>query len=248
MGSGSVRAKNARKRSASERKSASTEAATRAEDNSSFKKPEKVFFFEVNEERIIADPNFLKPKVNSDLYDLIWLEALTTPKVIISEIEFYSDLVWHFRRLAWDKHDELIGSIDLHDLRDNKALEHRKRLIEALEDEDDGWKEWIKIEGKEGVAHFKKEILDWLAAPIEWHEDMPDKATPVGSAKIYFEHALNDTERNALGVSIVEFSTMSGGAFSAAVLKNKIEEANEIAKGQGQDFRFRPKTDDELWL
>ena len=114
-----------------------------------------------------------------------------------------------------------------------------QRLIEALNDDDDGWKEWIKIEGKRGLPEFKKKIEDWLAAPIEWEEDMPDTATARGSAKRYFERC-NDAEREALGVSIGEFSNeLARVTWTAAVLEKDIEEANEAAQKRGLHLRFR---------
>jgi hypothetical protein len=64
--------------------------------------------------------------------------------------------------------------------------------------------------------------LDWLAAPIDWHDDRLDRATPVGSAKNYFE--LFDDERDALGISIVEFATAYRHNFDAAVLGKTVEE------------------------
>jgi hypothetical protein len=102
--------------------------------------------------------------------------------------------IWHFRSLADDEHRNLIRRIELQDYRDDKELQRMKRLAKALEDQDDGWTEWIKIEGKEGVPRFKKLIVDWLAAPIEWQEDMPDNASAVGSSKWFFEGQSNHSE------------------------------------------------------
>ena len=78
-----------------------------------------------------------------------------------------------------------------------------KCLVKALEDEDDGWKEWVEIEGNAGAPRFKKVIVDWLAAPIEWEEDMPHNASAQGMAKHFFEHE-NLSTLNKLGVWIDE--------------------------------------------
>ena len=114
-----------------------------------------------------------------------------------------------------------------------------KRLAEELEDEDEGWKKWIKTEGDEGTPRFKKVIVDWLAAPIEWTEDMPDNATAQDSAKRFFEHEDLAT-LDELGVSIVEGES-PGSTYYAAELNKTVEEANEIAQKLGLSYRFREK-------
>jgi hypothetical protein len=91
-------------------------------------------------------------------------------------------------------------------------------------------------------APFKKEIMDWLAAPIEWEEDMPDNASAQGSAKRFFEHedlAILDK----LGVEIVEGESPNSTCY-AAELNKEVEEANEIAQKLGLSYRFREDSDD----
>ena len=112
-----------------------------------------------------------------------------------------------------------------------------KRLAKASEDEDDGWKEWIKIEGNEEVHRFKNLIVDWLAAPIDCKEDMPDNASAVGSAKSFFENEDLATQ-NHLGVRIIE-GEFPGSTYYAAELHKKVEDANEIAQKLGLSYRFR---------
>jgi hypothetical protein len=103
--------------------------------------------------------------------------------------------------------------------------------------QDNGWKEWIKIEGNSGAPRFKKVIVDWLAAPVEWQEDMPDNASAQGIAKRFFEHEDLAT-LDKLGVWIVE-GEFPGSTYYAAELRNKVEEANEIAEKLGLLYRFR---------
>jgi hypothetical protein len=73
----------------------------------------------------------------------------------------------------------------------------------TLEDEDDGWKRWVGIEGRKGIGRFKQMIVDWLNSEIEWGEDMPDNATSSGMAKRFFDtqdiHTLS-----ALDMSLAE--------------------------------------------
>jgi hypothetical protein len=196
-----VRKKMAKRTAAKARNSKSRARALKAASKPQASK--NLYFFEVDEYGTISEPDFDEPKINSDIFDNISIDKLTTPAKIISELEFYGALVDHFRGLAQDEHEELIRRIELKDYRDDKKLEQMKRLAEALEDEDDGWEEWIKIEGSEGVPRIRKMVVDWLAAPIEWGEDMPDNASSQGSAKRFFENEDGAT-LDKLGVSIVE--------------------------------------------
>ena len=81
---------------------------------------------------------------------------------LVGDVQFYNTLVWHFQSLA-DRESQLItdriARSDFADASDHRRME---TLAEALEDEDDGWKRWVEIEGREGTGRFKRMILDWL--------------------------------------------------------------------------------------
>jgi hypothetical protein len=190
------------------------------------KASKKLVYFEVDEVGTITSPHFKEPKTNSEIFD-VPVDDLETTKSIIFWIEQgdaqWNTLVWHFRSLARDEHGNPMRRIELQDYRDDKELQRMKRLAKALEDEDDGWKEWIKIEGKEGAPRFKKLIVDWLAAPIEWEEDMPDNATAVGSAKHFFESEDLAT-LNKLDVWILE-GDRPGSNYCAAVLGENLADS-----------------------
>jgi hypothetical protein len=114
-----------------------------------------------------------------------------------------------------------------------------QRMSKELEDEDDGWKHWIKSEGEKGVPWFKQKIVDWLAAPIEWGEDMPDIATASGSAMRFFKNqdlAILDK----LGVWIVEGGLPS--TYCAAELDKPVGQANKIAPARKPE-RSQSKVD-----
>jgi hypothetical protein len=101
----------------------------------------KLVYFEVDEYGTITSPNFKEPKINSDIFDLISIDRLTTPKNIIEEVEFpYDAIVNHFRWLAQVEREELMRRIELKDYRDDKELSQMKRIAEALEEGDFGWK------------------------------------------------------------------------------------------------------------
>jgi hypothetical protein len=212
------------------------------------------YFFDVDEDGTIIEPDFKGPKINSEIFDVV-VKDLDTPTNIISEIEQadarWNTLVWRFRSLTDDEHSSLIRRIERQDYCDDDERRRMKRLAKELEDEDDGWKKWIKIEGEEGVSRFKKLIVDWLAAPIEWQEDMPDSATAVGSAKRFFERQ-ELAILNKLDVWILE-GLSPGNNYRAAMLgenldefvnpelalQEKIEQANEAAQKLGLWYRFR---------
>jgi hypothetical protein len=171
-----ARKKTAKRTTAKKAKSKVQRADTKSRERST--NIEETLFFDVDEYGTISSSNFKEPNINSDIFDIISIDRLTTPENIINEVEFpYNALVEHFRWLARDEREELVRRIELKDYRDGKELKQMKRIVEALEDEDNGWKEWIKIEGNSGAPRFKKVIVDWLAAPIEWQEDMPYNAS-----------------------------------------------------------------------
>jgi hypothetical protein len=96
-------------------------------------------------------------------------------------------------------------------------------------------------------------IVDWLAAPIEWEEDMPDNATAVGIAKRFFE-GQDLATLDKLDVRIIEgdrppftYSAAELGENLAEsvnreyALKAKIAKANEAAQKLKLWYRFREK-------
>jgi hypothetical protein len=229
---------SAKDKSPSKRKPKAAKAVISAKNKTPDKEAENLFFFEVNQYGTITESDFKDPETNREIFD-VSVDRLTTTDDIISEIEYCSALVWHFRRLASDKQDDLIRRIEFKDYHDNKQLRDMRRLAKALEDEDDGWKRWIKIEGNDGVQQFKEKIVTWLAAPVEWEEDMPDNATAQGSAMSFFNNE-DPATLDRLGVWIVE-GDRPGSTYYAAELKTNVKEANEIAEKLGLSYRFRKK-------
>jgi hypothetical protein len=215
-------------------------AVISAQDDTCDKQLKKLFFFDVDESGTITEPDFKEPKINSEIFNNISVDRLTTPEIIIDEVECYDALVEHFRWLARDEQEKLIHRMELQGYRDDQEHQRMRRLAEELEDEDEGWKKWINTEGDEGTLRFRKVIVDWLAAPIKWTEDMPDNATAQDSAKRFFEHEDLAT-LDELGVSIVEGES-PGSTYYAAKLGKTVEEVNEIAQKRGLSYRFREKS------
>jgi hypothetical protein len=153
------------------RKSTPIKTVTSAEDDTRNEQSDKLFFFDVNEDGTITECDFKEPKINSELFDKISIDRLTTPEDIVDEVQYYNALVEHFRWLARDEQEKLIHRIELQDYRDDQEHQRMKHLAEELEDEDEGWKTWINTEGDEGTPRFKKVIVDWLAPPSICRDD-----------------------------------------------------------------------------
>jgi hypothetical protein len=120
-------------------------AVTSAQNDTCDKQSKKLFFFDVDDDGNITDSDFKEPKINSDLFDKISTDRLTTPEGIIDEVEYYDALVEHFRWLARNEQERLIHRIELRDYRDDQEHQRMNRLAEELEDEDEGWKKWTLL-------------------------------------------------------------------------------------------------------
>src|ERR1700730_14004250 len=100
------------------RKSTPIKTVTSAEDDTRNEQSDKLFFFDVNEAGTITECDFKEPKINSELFDKISIDRLTTPEDIVDEVQYYNALVEHFRWLARDEQEKLIHRIELQDYRD----------------------------------------------------------------------------------------------------------------------------------
>jgi hypothetical protein len=88
----------------------------------------KLFYFDVDEHGTIRISDFKEPKINSEIFDDISINKLTTPANIIDEVECYDALVWHLRSLADHEQENLIHCIETQNYRDDKELQRSKRL------------------------------------------------------------------------------------------------------------------------
>ena len=91
--------------------------------------------FEVTESGTISDASVVEPIINADLFELDDYDSLNS---LILTIECCQPLQFAIQELAWEKRVELNE--------DGSA----SALLTALQDEDFGWKEWIRLEGQEG--------------------------------------------------------------------------------------------------
>jgi len=193
------------------------------------------WYFEVNDSGTIVEVGGEEPSVNSDVYDLY---LGNTPESLIDEVDRYSELRSLFQTLAADELEDVEMSLD--DGHVDPAKRARLLALKAaLQDEDDGWRAWVKLEGQPGLARFQDEIGYWLDAPVNWFntEFWPRGWSGQGKALAFFEQVGRGI-RDDLGVVIIE-GEHPGSTYYAAELRATIEEGNEAAQRLGLPFRFR---------
>jgi len=201
-------------------------------------------YFDVNEYDTIIEPGFEEPKTRGDVFN-ICLVGIKTPDDVIDAVEGCIPLTSHFQQLSSDEHDDIVSQLEGDDLSpaQRRALQ---RLGTALADADEGWKEWVQLEGSKGLPAFRGIIEDWLQEPVEW-EDMeyfPRDHGGQGQALAFFEQLPYDT-LEALGVVIVE-GDHPGSTYYAAELKSDMDTANEVASMLELPFRFRVEGTGEI--
>ena len=192
------------------------------------------------------------------------LSAINAPQDLIYAVEDCEPLVDHFRSLASEERDEIQCVLDEDDyirrqlaeedddderapLSDSLMAPARRaqleRLVKLLEDEDRGWRRWVKATGIDGLPRFRAVVEEWLAEPVEWDELgwFPRDFGGQGKALTFFQHTAADVAE-ALGVVIVE-GEHPGSTYIAAELRSSIEDANEAAERLRLPFRFRAAAD-----
>ena len=180
--------------------------------------------FHVSDSGTITDPEVETPQINADLFEL---DDYSTVESLISTIENCQPLLNSIQSLAWDKRLEFSEDDD-------------SELKTVLEDEDFGWKEWIRLEGKTGLDWFVTYIDEtWLPKELNWHDVdyFPNHYSGVAVAKQFFEELDGDT-LDALGVDIIE-GEHPGSTYYAAELRQDVDYANQVARKMGLHFRFR---------
>ena len=181
--------------------------------------------FVVSESGTISDASVVPPTINADQFDL---DNYDTVEGLILTIECCQPLQFAIQELAWEKKIEL------------SEEETASELLTALKDEDFGWKEWIRLEGENGLNWFRTYIDEtWLKQKVNWGyvDYFPKHYSGVAVAKQYFE-VLDDKTLDALGVEIIE-GEHPGSSYYAAELRQDVDYANQVAREMGLEFRFR---------
>lgn len=195
------------------------------------------WFFDVNDAMTIVESDEKEPEIRLDIYD-ISSGSLKSPDDLIDEVEQYQELRSHFVNLAECELEEVQEKLD--DEATNAVARARlKRLEAALLDVGDGWREWIQIEGLEGLPRFRAEIEEWLAEPVDWMlmEFWPTGWSSQGRALQFFR-SMDANLVDDLGVVIVE-GDHPGSTYFAAELHGSIDDANQTAQRLNLPFRFR---------
>ena len=200
---------------------------------------EKPWYFDVYEYGTIVDPAYADPKVRREVFILstIWID---TPQELIQEVERCYPLCARFQELTAQAFEEIQDRLYSEEL-DDRTRRRLERLEAVFADEDDGWKAWVRYEGKRDLPRLLEVVEDWLDEPIHWNESnwFPYGWGGQGHALSFFE-ALDNETLDALDIDIV-LGDHPGSTYYAAELPGSIEEANAVAERLGLPFRFRRK-------
>ena len=196
------------------------------------------WYFEVNDHGTIVESGNDEPEVNCDVYESISVAYLKSPRDVVNEVNSYQELRSHFVSLASDELDQVESDLNDEDL----SKPQRKALLKlraALQDEDEGWQDWVILSGEKGVPRFRDAIEEWLGEPVNWMatEFWPQGWSSQGRALSFFRD-LDFSTTEALGVQIIE-GEHPGSSYYAAELRCDITEANATAVALGLPFRFR---------
>ena len=199
------------------------------------------WFFAVNDQDTILESGDDGPQINSDIYKSINTEDLKTAQDVVDEVDRYDELRSQFVKLASNELEQVESDLDDEDLEKSqkKAL---LKLREVLQDEDEGWRDWVLLAGKKGVPRFRDVIDEWLDEPVNWSfsDFWPQGWSSQGRALSFFRD-LDFQTADALGVKIIEGEHF-GSSYYAAELRLSVAIANVKAEELGLPFRFREET------
>ena len=185
----------------------------------------------------ITDNSISEPKFRHQVFDAD-LGDQCTPESLVSDIEDCQPLTSHFQQVALGELEEVRSSLD-----DDELTHHERRRLErlaqTLDDELQGWSDWVLLAGVKGLPRFKQVVKAWLDSPIEWedYEWFPPHSSSQGNAMGFFESLPRDTLK-ALGVVIIE-GDHPGSTYYAAELRQPIDDTLTVAADLGLPFRFQ---------
>ena len=196
------------------------------------------WYFDVNEFDTIWTAGVKEPEIRSDVFDADLTDRCTVES-LISDIETCWPLSSHFQYLAATELEDIESSLEEAEALTFMERRRLKRLAKALDDEMEGWANWMRLEGSAGLERSKELVSDWMASSITYndYEWFPRYATAQGSALGFFESLPFET-LDALGVLIIE-GDHPGSTYFAAELRQPIDDANVAAELLELPFRFR---------
>lgn len=192
------------------------------------------WFFEVNDYGTIADEG-QEDQIWAEIFD-VDTRTIKTVEDLIFTLNTCIPLQIFFNVLALDEIDELkneaglAGELELIDI---------QKKIDALEEYDEPWQQFIEMNGGADIAAHVQKIDEWLKEPIEWEKSewFPRNAGRQGKALSFFNNQPIEL-LNLLGVVIIEGEHPGSGYF-AAELRNGIDQANEEVEALSLPFRFK---------
>ena len=195
------------------------------------------WFFEITESNTIVEPDVAEPKIRRDIYD-INVAGLKSPEDVIAEVEKYDELRGHFTGLSSYELDEVNEALEDEELAPSERV-RLEALRDLLEDEDEGWRDWVEAEGPSRVQRFQAEIDSWLDDDVDWSqmEFWPSGWSGQGRALAFFQQ-LEREARDAVGAVIVE-GEHPGSTYFAVELHASVAAANDAAARFGLPIRFR---------
>ena len=217
--------------------------ATPAQVNTAWKQLLKApWYFDITELGTIVEGSVSEPTIRSEVFDVGTSDRCTVNS-LISDIEDCCPLTSHFQQLTLNELSEAQYTLEDDDLNDVERARLVK-LVSALDDDDEGWAERIRLAGAAGLPRFKKEAQTWLASAIEWGDLqwLPRTAGAQGRALEFFDSLPFETLQ-AIGVVIIE-GDHPGSTYYAAELSTSIEKANIKVAELELPFRFKQEGSD----
>ncbi|MDR6859814.1 hypothetical protein [Variovorax guangxiensis] len=201
-------------------------------------------FAVINDSGTLVDPAVAQPRLRSDVFG-IPVEQIESPERLIREVNHCDPLRSCFQAMAANELDDLQqGLKDKRSGRSRQEGRKLRRLVDALQDEFDGWRDWVVFEGKEGLPRFREIIEHWLMAPIDWDElEWFPRACGGQGAALNLFGQMEGFLRDEIGVTIVD---QPGSSYFAAELHLPAIDANHSARRLGLPIRFRDDASDCL--
>lgn len=199
----------------------------------------KPWYFEVNDYGTITETDYPQNETWGEIFKTC-SSYLKTTEDVISEVRGCQPLISRFENLAEHELESLVEELDGLDNLSFARRRHIKKVIATLEaNPDEGWVDWVRLEGKADVKRFRDEIAEWEDEPADYNQSdwFPHNYGAQGQAKAFFE-SLDHETLDDLGMVIVE-GEHPGSSYYAAELRHDIESANETAAELRLPFRFK---------
>jgi hypothetical protein len=208
------------------------------------------WFFEVDENGTLVEEGILEPDTWADVFNDISTASFKDPQIIIREIEGCYPLISFLNFKINDEIESLEKDLETDPPKTKTELDLVQKKIASLknlsDEYDEPWKDWIELEGTEGVEKFKQLVDGWLSDPVDWMQSewFPRNFGGQGKALTFFDQQPFKL-LDELGVVIID-GEHPGSSYYAAELRNDIADANAAVERLGLPFRFKKENDNPL--